>query len=71
MLSEVFVLYNGGKLRAVYASKADAVLDRERLISKGYKDARVQDVQLQTQTREPDPLDPETIEALKRCVERS
>ena len=71
MLSEVFVLYDGGKLRAAYASKADAVLDRERLISKGYKDARVQDVQLQTQTREPDPLDIETIEALKRCVERS
>ena len=70
-MSEVFVLYNGGKLRAVYASKADAVLDRERLISKGYKDARVQDVQLQTQTREPEPLDIETIEALKRCVERS
>jgi len=70
-MSEVFVLYNGGKLRAVYASKADAVLDRERLIDKGYKDVRVQDVQLQAQTREPDPLDPDTIEALKRCVERS
>ena len=71
MLSEVFVLYNDGKLRAVYATKALAVLDRERLIGRGYKGVRVQEVQLQTQTREPDPLDPETIEALKRCVERS
>ena len=70
-MTEVYVLYNGGKLRATYANKADAVLDRERLIGKGYKDVRVQDVQLQTQTREPDPLDIETIEALKRCVERS
>lgn len=71
MMNEVYVLYNGGKLRAAYASKADAVMDRERLIGKGYKDVRVQDVQLQPQTREPDPLDPETIEALKQCVERS
>ena len=56
-MNEVYVLYNGGKLRAAYASKADAVLDRERLIGKGYKDVRVQDVQLQPQTREPDPTD--------------
>ena len=70
-MGEVYVLYNGGKLRAAYARKADAVMDRGRLIGKGYKDVRVQDVQLQPQTREPDPLDPETIEALKKCVERS
>jgi len=71
MLSEVYVLYNDDKLRAVYATKALAVLDRDRLIGRGYKGVRVQEVQLQRQTREPDPLDPETIEALKRCVERS
>lgn len=70
-MNEVYVLYNGGKLRAAYANKADAVLDRERLIGNGYKDVRVQDVQLQDQTREPSPLDNETIEALKQCVERS
>lgn len=70
-MSEVYVLYNGGKLRAAYASKAHAVLDRERLIAKGYKDVRVQDVQLQPQAREASPLDDETIEALKKCVERS
>ena len=70
-MNEVYVLDNGGKLRAAYANKADAVLDRERLIGNGYKDVRVQDVQLQDQTREPSPLDNETIEALKQCVERS
>ena len=70
-MSNVYVLYNGGKLRAAYARKADAVLDRERLIGKGYKDVRVQDVQLQPQTREADPLDPETIQALRDCVTKS
>ena len=70
-MSNVYVLYNGGKLRAAYANKADAVLDRERLIGNGYKDVRVQDVQLQNQTREPSPLDNETIEALKQCVSKS
>ena len=70
-MSNVYVLYNGGKLRAAYANKADAVLDRERLIGNGYKDVRVQDVQLQDQTREPSPLDNETIEALRQCVAKS
>jgi hypothetical protein len=70
-MSNVYVLYNAGKLRAVYERKADAVLDRERLIGKGYKEARVQEVQLQTVTREASPLDAETIEALKQCVAKS
>jgi len=38
---------------------------------KGYKDIYVSSVQVQPKRREADPLDPETIEALKRCVERS
>ena len=67
----VYVLYNSGKLRAVYERKADAVLDRERLIGKGYKKARVQEVQLQSVTREASPLDAATIEALRACVAKS
>ena len=55
----------------MYERKADAVLDRERLIGKGYKEARVQEVQLQPVTREASPLDAETIEALKQCVAKS
>jgi hypothetical protein len=67
----VYVLYNAGKLRAVYDRKADADEDRERLIGKGYKEARVQEVQLQSVTREASPLDAETIEALRACVAKS
>ena len=70
-MSNVYVLYNAGKLRAVYDRQALAELDRERLISKGYKEARVQEVQLQSVTREASPLDAETIEALKQCVAKS
>lgn len=70
-MSNVYVLYNGGKLRAVYERKADAVLDRERLIGKGYKEVRVQEVQLQSVTREASPLDAETIQALRDCVTKS
>lgn len=70
-MNEVYVLYNGNKLRAVYANEMDAMCDQQRLVDRGYRDARVQDVQLQDQQREPEALDPETIEALKRCVERS
>ena len=70
-MSNVYVLYNSGKLRAVYDRKALAELDRARLISKGYKEARVQEVQLQSVARESTPLDAETIEALKQCVAKS
>lgn len=70
-MSNVYVLYNAGKLRAVYDRKALAELDRARLISKGYKEARVQEVQLQNVARESAPLDAETIEALKQCVTKS
>ena len=70
-MSNVYVLYNSGKLRAVYEWKTDALADRARLIDKGYKDARVQEVQLQTVTREARPLDLETIEALRQCVTKS
>ena len=70
-MSNVYVLYNAGKLRAVYDREALAELDRARLISKGYKDARVQEVQLQSVTREASPLDAETIEALRACVAKS
>ena len=70
-MSNVYVLYNSGKLRAVYDRKALAELDRARLISKGYKEARVQEVQLQRVARESTPLDSETIEALKQCVAKS
>ena len=67
----VYVLYNSGKLRAVYDRKALAELDRARLTGKGYKDARVQEVQLQSVTREASPLDATTIEALRACVAKS
>jgi hypothetical protein len=70
-MSNVYVLYNSGKLRAVYDRKALAELDRARLISKGYKEARVQEVQLQSVAREATPLDAETIEALRDCVAKS
>ena len=70
-MSNVYVLYNAGKLRAVYDSKALAELDRARLISKGYKEARVQEVQLQSVAREASPLDAETIQALRDCVAKS
>ena len=71
MVNEVYVLYNGNKLRAVYATAFDALMDQQRLVDRGFRDARVQEVQLQNEQRETDPLDPETIDALKRCVERS
>ena len=70
-MSNVYVLYNSGKLRAVYDRKALAELDKARLISKGYKEARVQEVQLQSVARESTPIDAETIEALKQCVAKS
>ena len=70
-MSNVYVLYNSGKLRAVYDRKALAELDKARLVSKGYKEARVQEVQLQSVARESTPLDAETIEALKQCVAKS
>ena len=70
-MTNVYVLYNAGKLRAVYDRKALAELDRARLISKGYKEARVQEVQLQSVTREAPPLDAETIQALRDCVAKS
>ena len=70
-MTNVYVLYNSGKLRAVYDRKALAELDRARLISKGYKEARVQEVQLQSVAREASPLDAETIEALRACVAKS
>jgi hypothetical protein len=70
-MTNVYVLYNSGKLRAVYDRKALAELDRARLISKGYKEARVQEVQLQSVAREASPLDAETIEALRDCVAKS
>ena len=70
-MTNVYVLYNSGKLRAVYDRKALAELDRARLISKGYKEARVQEVQLQSVAREATPLDAETIQALRDCVAKS
>jgi len=70
-MSNVYVLYNSGKLRAVYDRKSLAELDRARLISKGYKEARVQEVQLQSVAREATPLDAETIQALRDCVAKS
>ena len=70
-MTNVYVLYNSGKLRAVYDRKALVELDRARLISKGYKEARVQEVQLQSVAREASPLDAETIEALRDCVAKS
>ncbi len=71
MMNEVTVMYNDGKLRMIYAHEADALCDKERLTAKGYKNVRLQRVQVQGQERVEAPLSIEEIEALKRCVERS
>ena len=70
-MTDVFVMYNEGRLRTVYAHRADAEGDKRRLTEKGYKNVRVQRVQVQTHSRVDEPLSIEQIEALKRCVERS
>ena len=69
-MSEVWVLYNDGKLRAVYAEQEYAVRDLRLMLERGYKNVRVQEVQLQYQSREADPIDDETREGLQRMVER-
>ena len=70
-MTEVIVMYNDGKLRMIYAHEADALCDKERLAAKGYKNVRLQRVQVQTQGRVEAPLSIEDIEALKSAVERS
>ena len=70
-MTEVIVMYNDGKLRMVYAHEADALCDKDRLTAKGYKDVRLQRVQVQYQGRVEAPLSIDEIDALKRCVERS
>lgn len=70
-MNEVIVMYNDGKLRMIYNHEADALCDKDRLARKGYKNVRLQRVQVQYQTREGEPLSIDEIEALKRCVERS
>ena len=69
-MNEVYVLYNEGKLRNVYRNKDDALYDLRSLEKRGYRNARVQQVDVQPVAREAEPLDIETIEALKQCVER-
>ena len=63
-MQEVIVMYSGGKLRMVYAHEADALCDKERLIAKGYKDIRLQRVQVQYQERVTAPLSIQEINAL-------
>ena len=71
MIQEVIVMYSDGKLRMIYAHEADALTDKERLAAKGYKNVRLQRVQVQPESRVEAPLSIEEIEALKKCVERS
>lgn len=71
MIQKVIVMYNDGKVRMIYAHEADALCDKERLIAKGYKDIRLQEVQVQYEHRVEAPLSAEEIEGLRRCVERS
>lgn len=71
MIQEVIVLYRDGKLFQIYAHEADALCDKDRLTSKGYKNVRAQRVQVQYETRVEAPLSIEHIEALRKCVERS
>jgi hypothetical protein len=71
MIQEVIVMYNEGKLRMVYAHEADALCDKQRLVAQGYKNIRLQQVQVQYKDRVEEPLSIDEIEALKRCVERS
>ena len=71
MIQDVIVMYNDGKVRMIYAHEADALCDKERLTAKGYKNVRLQQVQVQYESRVEEPLSIEEIEALKRCVERS
>jgi hypothetical protein len=68
---EVIVMYNDGKLRMIYAHEADALCDKDRLVAKGYKNVRLQRVQVQPERRVEAPLSIDEIEALKKCVERS
>ncbi len=69
--NEVHVLWSNHKLRTIYYNASDAITDLNILREKGYKDCYVSCVQLQPQAREASPLDDETIDALKKCVERS
>jgi len=69
--NEVHVLWCQHKLKTIYYRAADAIADLKLLRERGYTDCYVSCVQVQTQQREPEPLDPETLEALKKCVERS
>lgn len=71
MLSEIIVMYNEGKVRNIYAHEADALTDKQRLNDKGYKNVRLQRRTVEYDVREGEPMDIETLEALKRCVERS
>lgn len=71
MLNEIIVMYNDGKVRMVYAHEADALIDKERLGRRGYKDVRLQRVQVQYETRVTEPLSYDEIKALMKCVERS
>ena len=70
-MTEVIVMYSDGKLRMVYAHEADALCDKERLAAKGYKNVRLQRVQVQYEERVEAPLSIDEIDALKRCVERA
>ncbi len=70
-MERVYVIYNEGKLRNIYRSRDDALYDLRSLEKKGYRNARVQEVDVQPVSRESEPLSIETIEALKQCVERS
>ena len=71
MIQEVIVLYKSGKLFQIYAHEADALCDKGRLTEKGYKDVRLQRVQVQYKERVSAPLSIEHIEALRQCVERT
>lgn len=68
---EVHVLWSNHKLRTIYYNIDDAITDLCIMREKGYKDCYVSSVQVQPQAREAEPLDIETIEALKKCAERS
>ena len=67
---EVYVLWNDHKLRAIYENATDALDDLTAMKERGYKECYVSGVQLQTQTREAQPIDEATREGLQRMVER-
>ena len=67
-MQEVIVMYNDGKVRMVYAHEAYALSDKANLEARGYKNIRLQRVQVQYQTRVEEPMSIDQINELKELL---